>query len=72
MLLQMPNIETLCGSVVEVARQHCPSLLSQAQKKFKEALVVFHSCHKLYDANVLTDIQITGLGKRYTCANYET
>ena len=49
-----------------MAQQHCPALVPQAQdiqKKFREVLGLFHSCHKLYDSSTLTDAEITELGR---------
>ena len=50
--LQLNNIATLCNSVIETAKTHDLSLLSDAKaisEKFHIALTLFSKCHKLYD-----------------------
>ena len=50
--LQLNNIATLCNSLIETAKTHDLSLLSDAKaisEKFHIALTLFSKCHKLYD-----------------------
>ena len=52
--LQLNNIATLCNSVIETAKTHDLSLLSDAKaisEKFHVALTLFSKCHKLYDGS---------------------
>ena len=52
--------------MVATAQRHCPALVTKAteiEAKFSKVLTLFHHCHKIYDSNVVTDIQIADLGK---------
>ena len=44
----------LCDSVPALARQSCPSLLTQAQQiadRHREGLLLFSTCHNIYQQN---------------------
>ena len=48
---QTNHINMLCDSVPTLARQNCPSLLTQAQQiadRHRESLLLFSSCHNVY------------------------
>ena len=48
----------LCDSVPALARQICPSLLTQAQQiadKHRESLLLFSSCHNAYQQNYVDE-----------------
>jgi hypothetical protein len=56
----------MCASMVKLAQAHCPTLVREANTlftKFTELFRRFALCHKLYDSNYVTDVQITQLGK---------
>ena len=65
--LQLNNIATLCNSVIETAKTHDLSLLSDAKaisEKFHVALTLFSKCHKLYDGSkTFTETNIRELGQ---------
>ena len=51
---QEDHINLLCDAVPSVARQHCPSLLPQAQliaDKHRKSLQLFSACHNIYERN---------------------
>lgn len=51
--------------MVAVAEEHCPAALSQArdlEKKYKNVLLLFYECHKIYNSKYVTDADIDELG----------
>lgn len=55
----------MCGSMVEVAQAHCPTLVTETTAlfdKFKELFRLFAKCHHIYDKNYVTNEEITELG----------
>lgn len=65
--LQLNNIATLCNSVIETAKTHDLSLLSDAKEiseKFHVALTLFSKCHNLYDGSkTFSEANIRELGQ---------
>ena len=60
MYTQENHINMLCDAVPSVARQHCPSLLSQAQliaDKHRESLLLFSACHNIYEKTMWTQLK---------------
>ena len=60
------NTATLCSSVVEVAQQDVPHLVSLAKQiaaKFEKAFTLFGDCHAIYDSKIVTDDDIKTLGR---------
>ncbi|KAL5467165.1 hypothetical protein EMCRGX_G031357 [Ephydatia muelleri] len=58
------NTATLCNSIVNVAKQHCPSLLCEVEvisQKYFKMFTLFQKCHSTYDKNVVTDAEINTL-----------
>ncbi|KAL5486675.1 hypothetical protein EMCRGX_G019186 [Ephydatia muelleri] len=63
--LQPSNVDTLCESLLNIAQQCSPSLLSNARtvcEKYKQAFHRFANCHTLYNQGVLTQDEIKQLG----------
>ena len=52
------NTTTLCSSIAQVAQQHAPLLVPQAQEiasRFEKAFTLFRDCHNIYDSKKITD-----------------
>ena len=65
--MQEVNITAICLAITQVADGRCEELLSDAEataKTFKEVLLKFSNCHRVYSSRVpLSEADLTELGE---------